>query len=216
MDGETDVATGDELIGRILADGQRLQQAATRLRPSPLLDLNLTMQQLKVLIALARGASSGQALTDVLGVRLATVTGIVDRLAAQHLVSRREDPNDRRVRLLELTTAGRRLLDRLNEAGEFATRRLLERLDTEGLRTVAAAVRLLCEAAEDEAADRDHPTRADAPGPEHTAGNGAADREHTAGAEVPDPGQTTGAEVPDPEQTTGAGARARPGAAATG
>ncbi|BCJ29757.1 MarR family winged helix-turn-helix transcriptional regulator [Actinocatenispora sera] len=154
MTGETDVVTGDELIGRILADGQRLQQAATRLRPSPLLDLNLTMQQLKVLIALARGASSGQALTDVLGVRLATVTGIVDRLAAQHLVSRREDPNDRRVRRVELTATGRRLLDRLNEAGEFATRRLLERLDTDGLRTVAAAVRLLCEAAEDEATDR--------------------------------------------------------------
>ncbi|MEV0838419.1 MarR family transcriptional regulator [Actinocatenispora sera] len=154
MTGETDVVTGDELIGRILADGQRLQQAATRLRPSPLLDLNLTMQQLKVLIALARGATSGQALTDVLGVRLATVTGIVDRLAAQHLVSRREDPNDRRVRRVELTATGRRLLDRLNEAGEFATRRLLERLDTDGLRTVAAAVRLLCEAAEDEATDR--------------------------------------------------------------
>ncbi|BCJ36106.1 MarR family transcriptional regulator [Actinocatenispora thailandica] len=145
------MATGDELIGRILADGRRLQQAATRLRPSPMLDLNLTMQQLKVLIALARGASSGQALTEVLGVRLATVTGIVDRLAAQQLVSRREDPHDRRVRRVELTAAGRRLLDRLNEAGEFATRRLLERLDTDGLRTVAAAIRLLCEAAEDEA-----------------------------------------------------------------
>lgn len=153
MDGETDVATGDELIGRILADGQRLQHAAAHLRPSPLLDLNLTMQQLKVLIALARGASSGQALTHVLGVRLATVTGIVDRLAGQQLVSRREDPNDRRVRRVELTAAGHRLLDRLNEAGEFATRRLLERLDIDGLRTVAAAIRLLCEAAEDEAAD---------------------------------------------------------------
>lgn len=146
------MATGDELIGRILADGQRLQHAAARMRPSPLLDITLTMQQLKVLIALARGATSGQALTDVLGVRPATVTGIVDRLAAQHLVSRREDPDDRRVRRVELTADGRRLLDRLNEAGEFATRRLLERLDPDGLRTVAEAVRLLCEAAEQESA----------------------------------------------------------------
>ncbi|GIL26336.1 MarR family transcriptional regulator [Actinocatenispora comari] len=195
------MATGDELIGRILADGQRLQQAAARLRPSPLLDLNLTMQQLKVLIALARGASSGQALTDVLGVRLATVTGIVDRLAAQHLVSRREDPSDRRVRLIELTTAGRRLLDRLNEAGEFATRRLLERLDTEGLRTVAAAIRLLCEAAEGEATDREPATR--------------ADREHATGA-GPDPEHTAADPASDRAPGTGAGARPRSGTAATG
>ena len=41
-----------------------------------------------------------------MGVSLATITGIVDRLAAQGLVTRREDPRDRRVRRVELT-AGR-------------------------------------------------------------------------------------------------------------
>jgi DNA-binding MarR family transcriptional regulator len=137
----------DDLISRILADGRRLRETAAPLRPSPLLDLSLTMQQLKVLIAVARGASSGHQLTEVLGVRLATVTGIVDRLTAQDLVTRREDPHDRRVRRVELTAAGREMLDRLNEAGDLATRRLLGHLDAAGLRTVAEATRLLCEAA---------------------------------------------------------------------
>lgn len=143
----------DDLIRRIVADGRRLRDAAAPMRPSPLLDLNLTMQQLKVLIAVARGASSGHQLTEVLGVRLATVTGIVDRLTAQDLVTRREDPHDRRVRRVELTPAGRDVLDRLNEAGELATRRLLGHLDTAELRTVAEATRLLCEAAERAAAE---------------------------------------------------------------
>lgn len=117
-------------------------------RHSPLFEISLTMQQLKVLVAVARGASSGHQLTEILDVSLATVTGIVDRLAAAGMVTRREDPDDRRVRRVVLTETGRDLVDRLNTAGELATRRLLGHLDTAGLRTVAEAISLLCDAAE--------------------------------------------------------------------
>lgn len=138
----------DAVISQILADGRRLQHAAGPLRVSPLLDLNLTMQQLKVLIAVASGVSTGQALGEVLGVTLATITGIVDRLAVQHLVARREDLHDRRVRRVELTEDGQGLLDRINAAGEVATRRVLGYLGEDDLRIVSQAIRLLCDATE--------------------------------------------------------------------
>jgi DNA-binding MarR family transcriptional regulator len=148
----------EELTRRILADGRRLRRlAAPQRQISPLFDVSLTMQQLKVLIAVAYGASSSHQLTEILGVGMATVTGLVDRLSAQGMVTRREDPADRRIRRVELTAEGRGLLDRLNTAGELATRRLLEQLDEPDLRVVEHATRLLCEAAERAA-------RHDAPG----------------------------------------------------
>jgi DNA-binding MarR family transcriptional regulator len=41
------------------------------------------------------------------------VTGLVDRLTAQGLVERREDPHDRRVRMLAVTDEGARVKERL-------------------------------------------------------------------------------------------------------
>jgi DNA-binding MarR family transcriptional regulator len=41
------------------------------------------------------------------------VTGLVDRLTAQGLVERREDPHDRRVRMLAVTDDGARIRERL-------------------------------------------------------------------------------------------------------
>lgn len=41
------------------------------------------------------------------------VTGLVDRLAAQGLVERRDDPRDRRVRMLALTERGAQVRERL-------------------------------------------------------------------------------------------------------
>src|SRR3982074_3896359 len=62
------------------------------------LGVDLTMPQLKSLICVVEsdGATSGQ-IARRLGVGLSTVTGIVDRLAEQDLVTRREDPDDRRL-----------------------------------------------------------------------------------------------------------------------
>jgi DNA-binding MarR family transcriptional regulator len=36
------------------------------------------------------------------------ITGLVDRLVTQDLISRKPDPNDRRVQIVKLTAAGRR------------------------------------------------------------------------------------------------------------
>ncbi len=147
---EEDVAVTDreQVIGRILETQRQIRRRVTEEGVHPLLDVQLTMSQLKVLIILGRlGATSGQDLARRTGFSLATLTGVIDRLVAQDLVSRSEDPNDRRVRRLEATPAGAELIDRLIAAGEEQQHRRLERLDDDGLELVARAFDLLLEAA---------------------------------------------------------------------
>lgn len=119
-----------------IADAQRhLGRYFARDRSLPLLATTLTMQQLKVIVALSfQESASGQELARELGIGLGTLTGIVDRLVAHGLVSRREDPADRRVRRLTLTTEGRTLTDEMLDAGTANWRQLLTRLDTATLR----------------------------------------------------------------------------------
>ena len=70
----------------------------------------------------------------------ATITHHVDRLEAAGLVQRRLDPQDRRVRRLELTEAGAELHDRLLTAAKDFERTLTDGL---GERDVAAVRRVL-------------------------------------------------------------------------
>jgi DNA-binding MarR family transcriptional regulator len=146
-------STRSDVIERIMQTRSGLTHAFAFARSGPLLAANLTMSQLKVLLLLSRpdltaeAGASGQQITAALGVGLATVTGIVDRLVAHGLVTRREDEADRRVRRVTLTTAGRELVDGILLAGAAHQRRLLERLDDDGLVTVERAFQLLLDAA---------------------------------------------------------------------
>ncbi|MEV6030849.1 MarR family transcriptional regulator [Nonomuraea sp. NPDC052116] len=104
---------------------------------SPLFTSNLTMRQLHVIMLLAfNGSASGQELAHHLGVSLGTVTGLVDRLVAHGLVTRHEDPHDRRVRRAELSPAGTALIEEIHNAGLEHYRRILDHLDTETLRSL--------------------------------------------------------------------------------
>lgn len=141
----------EQVIDRILATQRQMRRRLTEMRAHPLLDIQLTMSQLKVMIVLGRlGATSGQDLARHTGFSLATLTGVIDRLAAQDLVTRREDRQDRRVRRLELTPAGTDLIDRLIAAGEEQQHRMLDRLDDAGLDLVARAFELLLTTTDDD------------------------------------------------------------------
>jgi DNA-binding MarR family transcriptional regulator len=144
-----DVNDRKRLIAQITEAQHRLKQRLFEVEKHPLLAINLTMSQLKVVLVLQRlGALPGQELARRTGVSLATLTGIVDRLVAQGLVTRGEDPDDRRVRRIELTPAGRDLTDGVLAAGDEHRHRLLEPLSLEDLRVVAHAFELLVSAAE--------------------------------------------------------------------
>ena len=140
----------EELIHRINETQRALARLFAQHHQSPLFTSNLTLRQLKVLMLLSiNGSASGQDLAHDLGVGLGTVTGIVDRLVAHGLVSRHEDPHDRRVRRVELTPAGTHLIEEINSAGVEEFRRILDHLDTDTLRTLDQVIRTIRQVADD-------------------------------------------------------------------
>ena len=80
------------------------------------------------------------------------VTYLVDRLAAQGLVERRENPGDRRARIAALTRRGEQLLDRIFPVHAEQVRRATRGLSAEEKRQAIALLRKLgVTAAEEEA-----------------------------------------------------------------
>src|SRR5258708_1464994 len=82
----------------------------TRFRP-----FGLSTATFNVLLVLFRtgGSLSPCDIGELLSVTRGTVTGLLDSLERQHLVRRTPHPKDRRMLLIELTDAGRCILDRL-------------------------------------------------------------------------------------------------------
>lgn len=144
--------TGNEqLIADIMGAQQRLQQLFGYDRADPLFSSHLTLSQFKILMLLARhGNVSGGELAGMLGVGLAALSGMVDRLVQQDLVARTEDLHDRRVRRIGLSRKGAELIGSIVNAGEAKMRALLSRLSDSELDLVAQATLLLVKAAEEE------------------------------------------------------------------
>ena len=116
------------------------------------LSVDLTMPQLKVLLIVqGSGSATASQLARGLGVSLPTITGIVDRLREQGLVTRTEDPQDRRVTRVAATEAGDNLVTSLTRHRRERWERLLRRLDVETLRDLARSLERLHAAAVEEA-----------------------------------------------------------------
>ena len=79
-------------------------------------EFDLSPQQAKAFVELGRPLSMGE-LADRLFCDASNVTGIVDRLESRGLVERQADPDDRRVRRLVLTDAGRELWQAHHDRG---------------------------------------------------------------------------------------------------
>jgi len=113
------------------------------------LDLNLTIGQLKSLFFIeSEGSTNVKKLANALGVTPPDVTRIVDRLVKQGLVNRRENPEDRRMLLLQATEKGGALLARLRENKITHLSHILEHLSTEELTRLAQGLTALVRATE--------------------------------------------------------------------
>lgn len=152
----------DRLIDRIEGHERSFMRLMARDNAAGLFSSNLTMRQIKVLMVLDIEESlSMHELAGKLGVGLATTTGIVDRLTAQHLVERREDPDDRRIRRIELSADGHEALDQMRYSGRERKRAVLRRLEPDVLADFARVMEALGEAVEAEL-DAREAARADA------------------------------------------------------
>jgi DNA-binding MarR family transcriptional regulator len=140
-----------DLMERVLVLQDRLLGALQARHPGPWLSLELTMSELKALLVLgASGSASGGQLARAVGVGLSTMTGVVDRMRDQGLVTRAEDTADRRVTRVALTEHGQALVAELHQLNRERFGRLLARLDADALRTVERAFDHLLRAALDE------------------------------------------------------------------
>ncbi|MEU8825435.1 MarR family transcriptional regulator [Streptomyces sp. NPDC048636] len=80
----------------------------------------LTPQQVKTLVALDETPQPMRRVAERLGAEPSNLTGVVDRLQTRGLVERQPDPNDRRIKLLATTEAGRMAARDLRDRLRFA------------------------------------------------------------------------------------------------
>lgn len=138
-----------QLIGKIMELQQQLSRALRQQEPDVWMDLNVTIAQLKCLFFIAReGSTSSRKLAAALGVTPADTTGLVDRLVAQGLVSRADNPEDRRMLSLRATDRGEALVAKLRETTMARLSDVLARMSVDELAVLVQGITSLVKAAE--------------------------------------------------------------------
>ncbi|MHB1559051.1 MAG: MarR family winged helix-turn-helix transcriptional regulator [Isosphaeraceae bacterium] len=107
----------------------------------------LTLAQFDVLMTLCHGEGiTQQELAEWLLVTKANVVGLIDRVEAAGWVERRADPEDRRVKRLYLTDAGRKLARKAQPGQHALVRRIFGQLSEAELRRLHSMLARLDEA----------------------------------------------------------------------
>jgi DNA-binding MarR family transcriptional regulator len=107
-----------QLVQEVVELERQVGRIVGRHAPSIWLDSGLSPAQLRSLFLIAKeGSTNFRKLAEALGVTPSNVTGIVDRLEEQGLVSRTQNPQDRREMTLQATDKGDALVSNLREAG---------------------------------------------------------------------------------------------------
>jgi len=89
------------------------------------------------------GSMNVSEMENYLGVSKAAVSQMLDKFVAAGLVSRREDPDDRRIKLAELSPRGRDILTRMHRESHEWVGELIGNLDDEETRIVSEGIALL-------------------------------------------------------------------------
>ena len=112
------------------------------------IDSGLTLTQLRSLFLIAKeGSTNFRKLAKALEVTPSNVTGIVDRLVEQGLVSRTQNPEDRREMTLQATDKGKALVSNLREVGIKHMTHILSVLSLEELSALAQGLSAFIKAA---------------------------------------------------------------------
>jgi DNA-binding MarR family transcriptional regulator len=132
---------------RIEATADQFRRISRNLRASSNEDwtsLSLTRAQLRILAQLRQeGPAAVGQLAAQLGVTLPSITATVDRLVRAGLVSREDDPNDRRRVINMLTASGTALIERLQEGKRARLIAALEHLSPEEFDVLARGLAAL-------------------------------------------------------------------------
>jgi MarR family transcriptional regulator, organic hydroperoxide resistance regulator len=138
-----------ELIKEVMALQHQTDIILRQFEPQPWIELNLTLAQLKSLFFIAaKDKTNFKKLAEALGVTPPNVTGIIDRLVEQGLVTRTENAEDRRIMLLQATEKGQELLNNLRERRTSQMSQVLGYLSTDELVAQVKVLKDLKRAAE--------------------------------------------------------------------
>jgi len=141
----------EELIQQIVDLHRRVNRVLRQIAPDAWMELSLTIPQVKSLFFIGNhGTTNFKKLAGALKVTPANLTGVIDRLVDQGLVSRTENPEDRRMMLLKLTEKGEALVSELRERRVSYLSRALRGLAPEELDVIARGLALLATAVEAE------------------------------------------------------------------
>ena len=130
----------DDLLDELTSWGPRERAGAFRqwLRGS------LSLVHLHVLTVLeARGPLSMKKLAEELDVSVASLTGIVDRMASRGLVERQREPDDRRVIVVHPTEAGGAVFSEMAAERRRHLEPLLDRMTDDELESFLVGLRAL-------------------------------------------------------------------------
>lgn len=136
-------------IDRVVAAYELLMQRVASWHVPDFMEVAVTMSQAKVLYLIAARGMRMSELAVRLGVSISTTSGLVDRLVDHGLLTRHDDPADRRQVVVTITPTGATHLARFRELNAAQMRRLLARLGDPELDVVERATGLLAAAAEE-------------------------------------------------------------------
>jgi DNA-binding MarR family transcriptional regulator len=140
-----------ENIKSIIGLMNNLMLSAKAHEPHPWLHLELTREQLRVMFLLSfKGRSSPGEAAASFGVPKANVTSIIDRLVDKGLISRQENPDDRRSYILSLTEEGKNQVERLREIGAAKIKGVLKKMSDNALVSLQMGLEALIQALEEE------------------------------------------------------------------
>ena len=133
----------DDLPGHHI---RRLQQIAVGIFMDETADVNVTPVQFALLFAASKEAGLDQrTLASRIGLDTSTIGAVVDRLESRGLIERKVSADDRRVRLLSVTPAGKKLLQGVMPAMMRAQDRMLAPLPKADRAKFMAMVRRIVE-----------------------------------------------------------------------
>ena len=133
-----------ELIEDILMISENIYNAVPLDIPPEWLNSDLSVPQIRVLLVLqSQGPSRMSDIANTTSVTLPTTTGVVDNLVKKGLVSREDDPQDRRLVICKLSIKGQELINRLWMSGRFQMKNLLNGLSPEELQKAHEVARML-------------------------------------------------------------------------
>ena len=120
----------EDAIEGILKLTDRLFRALLPTVPKRLLNIDVTMPQMKIMLMLfIIGPMRMSDLADNLHVTLATATRLVDRLVEKGFVVRENQPDDRRVVLCNLSNRGLNMVNGIWETARNNIKSILRNLD---------------------------------------------------------------------------------------